>query len=524
MKLTWLLLLWFISVGVYAAESDPQATTQGGVVEGIWIGRTRAFLGIPYAAPPIGDLRWRPPAPAEPWTDVRPTKHFGSRCPQPTVWHDMVFRDAGPSEDCLYLNVWSPAEVPGKGLPVLVWIHGGGLHSGGTSEATCDGARLAARGAVVVSIGYRLGIFGFMVHPELIAESPRQAAGNYGLLDQIAALRWVRDNIRAFGGDPGCVTLFGQSAGANCVNAHMASPLAEGLFHRAIGQSGSNHDVNPAPNTAALSEKAAQTAVFLKQKTGAETMAELRALPADRLLAATEDAPAGVDFTDIVVDGYFLHATVDDVFAAGAQHRTPLLISWTREESVMLKPAEPAETALPKIARQYFPAHADEILHAYPGENPEQATRSLARLGDDFYTLSSWNWLRLHVETSQQAAYLCRFDRTPVAAPGQKPRGAVHSSDLPYLFGTFDAITRFAWSQEDYAVSKLMQSYWINFARDGDPNGPDLPKWTAYTPKGEKQAMYLDTRSQVGPAEAEARHELLDRAVTAARAAALTTP
>lgn len=525
MKSLWFLYSCLLTVFCSAAVDNPQVVTQSGVVEGKFIGDARAFLGIPYAAPPVGERRWRPPEPVEAWTGVRSAKDFGPRCPQNVVWHDMVFRDAGPSEDCLNLNVWTPLQVSGANLPVLVWIHGGGLHSGGTSEATCDGARFAARGAVVVSIGYRLGIFGFMLHPDLIAESPHGAAGNYGLLDQIAALRWVRDNIHAFGGDPGRVTLFGQSAGANCIDTHMASPLARGLFHRAIGQSGSNHDVSPVPNQATLSEKAARTAAFMKEQTGAADLTALRALPPERLLAvAPKGAQAGIDFTDIVVDGYYLRDTVDAVFAAGAQNDVPLLITWTREESVIPKPAEPAEEALTKAVHQFFPATADEILAVYPGNNPEQAARSLSRLGDDFFTLGSWKWLRQQIQTGRQPAYLCRFDRTPAAAPGKKPRGAVHSSDLPYVFGTFDALDRFAWTEEDRALSALIQSYWINFAREGNPNGHGFPEWPTYSREGAKQAMYLNSHSEPGPAETEARHELLQRAVNAARAASGSAP
>ncbi|HXM59763.1 MAG TPA: carboxylesterase family protein, partial [Terriglobales bacterium] len=269
----------------FAASADLQIKTDSGTVEGKQQGAIRAFLGIPYAAPPVGDLRWKPPAPAVKWNGVRAAKEFGAHCMQGKVYGDMTFPDAGNSEDCLTLNVWTPAKKADAKLPVMVWIYGGGFAAGGTSEPRQHGEKLAARGVVVVSMNYRLGVFGFLVHPELAKESGRDSAGNYGLLDQTAALQWVQRNIAAFGGDPANVTIFGESAGSFSVSAQMASPLAKGLFQKAIGESGgaffsSGMKFEPMDVRAEKDSKLASSTL------GVQTLAELRALPAQKLLEA----------------------------------------------------------------------------------------------------------------------------------------------------------------------------------------------------------------------------------------------
>ena len=277
-------ILTSLSCFCYGA-SAPQVKTHSGTVEGKDDGKILSFLGIPYAAPPVGDMRWKPPQPAAKWSGVRKSTEFGSHCMQGNVYGDMVFHDPGGSEDCLTLNVWVPVRhVAGK-LPVMVWIYGGGFVAGTTSESRQDGSHLAQQGVIVVSMNYRLGVFGFLVHPELAKESGHNSAGNYGLLDQLAALQWVHENIAAFGGDPGNVTIFGESAGSFSVSAQMASPLAKGLFQRAIGESGaafSRSGLDFAP----LSVREEKDAKLVSQTFGLSTLAELRAIPAEKLLEA----------------------------------------------------------------------------------------------------------------------------------------------------------------------------------------------------------------------------------------------
>src|ERR1700758_1776264 len=325
---------WMLMVGVMSPAilwgAAPQASVETGVIEGKREESVNAFLGIPYAAAPVRELRWKPPAAAAKWDGIRKAKEFGNRCMQARIFDDMVFRDPGPSEDCLTLNVWAPANAKAK-LPGMAWIHGGGFVAGGTSEPRQDGHNLAQHGVVVVSMNYRLGLFGFFAHPELAAESEKKAAGDYGLLDQVAALEWVQWNIGAFGGDPGNVTIFGESAGSFSVSALMASPLATGLFHKAIGESGAAFFSGGLPfkPLAAVEEDDAK---YASDTLGAKTLAELRAIPADKLLDATIHAKPGDPRFGPDVDGYFLPDQVPAIFAAGKQNDVPLIAGWNKDE------------------------------------------------------------------------------------------------------------------------------------------------------------------------------------------------
>ena len=310
------------------AANSLTVKTKTGKVMGKQDGTVRAFLGIPYAQPPVGPLRWKPPMPAAKWKGVRQATEFGSHCMQPTIYKDMIFRDPGISEDCLNLNVWTTAPNAKAKLPVMVWIYGGGFTAGGTSEPRQDGTNLSKNGVVVVSMNYRLGIFGFFAHPDLTAESPHKASGNYGLMDQTAALQWVHDNIAAFGGDPAKVTVFGESAGSFSVSSQMASPLAKGLFIHAIGESGGAF-ARKGLTYKALSEAETQGADFGKTVLSATTIEQLRAIPAQQLMEAK--APPGVRFGPDV-DGYFLPQSVSDIFAAKKQNNVPLLAGWNRDE------------------------------------------------------------------------------------------------------------------------------------------------------------------------------------------------
>jgi len=481
-----------------SAKSAPQVKTELGVVEGKDDGVVRAFLGIPYAAPPVGDLRWKPPVPAAKWTGVRKATEFGPRCMQGDVFGDMVFRDAGGSEDCLSLNVWVPTKPPSAKLPVMVWIYGGGFAAGATSEQRQDGSHLAQQGVVVVSMNYRLGMFGFFVHPELAKESGRNSAGNYGLLDQTAALRWVQDNIAAFGGDPGNVTIFGESAGSFSVSAQMASPLATGLFQKAIGESGAafNKTGLAFEPLAAREEKDVKA---VTGKLGAKTLAELRAIPAQKLLEAF--APPwsqGFEF-DADVDGYFLPDSAAAIFAAGKQNDVPLLAGWNHDEGsfdVVLSPEKPTAASMKATAQKEFGDKAAEFLQLYPTDDEHVLRSATDFAGDKFIAWGTWAWIEAQSKAGKQPIYRYRFDRAPQLSDTKAPRmGAYHSAEIEYVFGQLDSKGGMNWKPEDRQISETMQKYWSNFARSGDPNGPGLPKWPMYTAPDEWPVMFLDTES-----------------------------
>jgi para-nitrobenzyl esterase len=485
-----------VPLASFGASSGPQVKTASGVVEGKTDGPVNEFLGIPYAAPPVGDLRWKPPAPAAKWTDVRKATDFGSHCLQGNVFGDMKFRDAGGSEDCLTLNVWVPSKPASAKLPVMVWIYGGGFVAGTTSEARQDGWNLAQQGVIVVSMNYRLGIFGFFVHPELVKESEHHAAGNYGLLDQTAALQWVHDNIAAFGGDPGNVTIFGESAGSFSVSAQMASPLARGLFQKAIGESGGafySGGLSFEPRSV-REEKDAKSA---SEKLGVSKLSELRALPADKILEIFgKPGPEGFRFGPDV-DGYFLPESAPAIFAAGKQNDVALLAGWNHDEgSFELAARKPTAESMKASAQKDFGDKAEQFLKLYPTDTPEHVFRSAQDYaGDKFIAFSTWAWLEAAAKTGKQPVYRYRFDLGPPSDPKGPQMGAYHSAEIEYVFGQLDSKTDVKWSPETRALSAQMQKYWANFAKTGDPNGPGLPKWPVYSSADGWPVMYLDATS-----------------------------
>jgi para-nitrobenzyl esterase len=487
-----------LPLALFGASSGPQVKTASGMVEGKDDGAVHAFLGIPYAAPPVGDLRWKPPVPAEKWSGVRKATEFGAHCMQGKVFGDMNFRDAGGSEDCLTLNVWVPAPTSGAKLPVMVWIYGGGFVAGTTSEPRQDGTYLAQQGVIVVSMNYRLGVFGFFVHPELAKESGRNAAGNYGLLDQVAALQWVHDNIAAFGGDPGNVTIFGESAGSFSVSAQIASPLSKGLFQKAIGESGGafySGGLSFEPRSV-REEKDVKT---VSAKLGVSTLGELRAIPAQKLLDAFAPPQSpGFDF-DPDVDGYFLPQSVPVIFVAGKQNDVPLLAGWNHDEGsfeIAFSPQKPTAESLQATAQKEFGEKAAEFLRLYPSDTSERALRSAEDFaGDRFIAFSTWEWMESQAKTGKQPIYRYRFDLGPPSDPKGPQLGAFHSSEIEYVFGQLDSKAGVAWRAEDRQLSEAMQKYWANFARSGDPNGPGLPKWPGYSAADGWQVMFLDAKS-----------------------------
>jgi para-nitrobenzyl esterase len=510
--------------------------TTNGLAEGITSQHSgvRIFKGIPFAAPPVGDLRWKPPQPPEDWDGVRKADQFGPRAMQLRLFGDMGFRSNGMSEDCLYLNVWTPAKSDEDRLPVLVYFYGGGNMAGDGSEPRYDGESMARKGIVALTVNYRLNVFGFLAHPELSEESPYGASGNYGYMDQTAALRWVQQNIAAFGGDPDRVTIAGESAGSISVCAQMVSPLAKGLFAGAIGESGAL--INPTLAPVPLA-KAEQAGVAFADRAGATSLAELRAMPASQLLEVMDEP--GFPFFTATVDGYFLPRFPVDVFAAGEQAQVPLLAGWNSEEMnymMIMGGDDPTPENFAKVLRTLYGDRADEALALYPASTAEQTIESATDLASDrFIAYSTWKWCDLHGKTGREPVYryLYARPRPPMnpemgdVAPGlaggvadasdeeaiilPPARGAVHSAEIEYALGNLASNKVYAWTPDDYRVSEVMQAYFASFVQTGDPNGPGLPVWPAANCGRSVQVMRLDVDSRAEPEQCRARYLFLDQ-------------
>ncbi len=510
-----------------SALADIQVRIDSGIVEGKSAAEQgiRAFLGIPYAAPPVGDLRWREPRPVTPWQGVRQATEFGPRAMQGSIYSDMRFRDVGPSEDCLYLNVWTPATSENKRLPVMVWIYGGGFHAGGSSEPRQDGAHLATKGVVVVSMNYRLGVFGFFSHPGLSAESGH-GSGNYGIMDQTAALRWVQRNISAFGGDPGNVTLFGESAGSYSVSIQMASPTARGLFQKAIGESGSMVGTRRIPAHVLPLAIAEENGVEFAKFMGAKSIAELRAKSSAEVMKASMDDKTLKD--GVVVDGYVLPKDVYTIYAEGGQARVPLLAGWNSDESrvyAVFGSKRPTAKSFSESVRLEYAELAEAVLRLYPAQTDEQAVRSAGDLaGDRFIVSSTWKWIEMQLKNGNSPVYRYQFDRAIPIAPDIEVNGspvtaadvgAPHAGEIPYVFGAFGSNPGAPWLPEDHRLSEIMETYWTNFAKKGNPNGSGVPKWPRYLAKDNYPVMHLDVAAKPEPETHRPRHAFWDAAPTA---------
>lgn len=474
-------------------------------------GQVRVFLGIPYAAPPVGELRWRAPQPAAKWHGTRDATAWGNRCVQTHPFDDMVFRDPGQSEDCLNLNVWAPAKHKGK-LPVMVWIYGGGFTGGATSEPRQDGEHLAHKGVIVVSMNYRLGIFGFFVSPELAAESPEHAAGNYGLMDQTAALRWVQKNIKRFGGDPKNVTIFGESAGAESVSAQMASPLAQGLFARVIGESGSAL-YRPGAQFASLAAREQTDPAFARTVLGTSDLKQLRAMNWQDILAKLQ-AHSGFSPYTADIDGWFLPERAEQIYAEGKQAHVPLMAGWNQDEPsahVADMPAPVTPESFRATAEQEFGTNAPEFLQSFPSQTQAEAARSAIFLaGAKFITFSTWAWLEADLKTGDAPVYHYEFRRpSPASKFHPAGSGAFHSDEIEYVFGTLDSRPGAQWEPADRALSDLMETYWTNFAKTGNPNGAGAPQWPQYDAADGYETMNLDATSAAKPAADRVRWEFL---------------
>ena len=470
---------------VSAAISDP-IRIESGLISGSTnaTNGVRAFKGIPYAAPPLGDLRWRPPQPPALWDGVRKTENFGAVCMQT---QGRGASGPEPSEDCLYLNVWTAAQSRTERRPVIVWSYGGGFYLGSGSQPNYDGEGLARKGAVVVTYNYRLGALGFFSHPELTKESAHHASGNYGLMDLVQVLRWVQKNIAAFGGDPTRVTIDGESAGAILVAAATGSPEAQGLFKRAISQSGGFMGISIAKMTT-LSQ-AEEAGKKLAAESGASNLAALRALPAADLLKFSQGAK-------LIVDGWYIPEDLSSIFAGGKQNPVDILVGSNRDEGTFfVRPGSSTQQEYLAQTHERFGDLADGYLKLHPAASDAEAeTSRLAGVRDEM----GWHmrvWARMQTKIGNHA-YLYYFARVPPSAPGQLSRGATHTAEIRYMFNNLDDHT--PWTDVDRKLADMMSTYWVNFAATGDPNGKGLPAWPPYDGQ-HQQPMVLGDQSGVGP-------------------------
>ncbi|MDE2181947.1 MAG: carboxylesterase family protein [Alphaproteobacteria bacterium] len=468
----------------------------------------RVYKGLPYAAPPVGDLRWRPPAPVVPWSGVRPVDRYAPNCLQPKAFHDIDPFNPSMSEDCLYLNVWTAAK-PGEARPVLVWIHGGGYAAGYGGEPRHDGTVLAGKGLVVVTINYRLGVFGFLAHPDLTAESPQHASGDYALMDMIAALHWVKRNIAAFGGDPARVTIAGESAGSDAVSRLMASPEAAGLFERAIGESGAAFGTTPDDT---LAEAEAKGIAFAHAMDG-DSIAGLRRRSSAEILALELAGDEHWDFGPDI-DGWIEPAPPRRIFAEGKQNDVPMLVGWNADEGSLFEPGVFGARSLADVLKARFGDKSAAAAQFYPA-TPEAAERSRETFaGDEVIAAPTWMWAAAQTRTGHAPVYLYLFAQRPPIPPDWfgaayegKDVGAFHSGEIPYVFGHPGIFPSWAPTADDLALADLMSSVWAAFAASGDPNGDGRPAWPAYDPQGAAQRMvFKGTRSAVQPDTDLARH------------------
>lgn len=490
---------------------------EGGLLEGTVEDGLRVYRGIPYAAPPVGNLRWQPPQPAPTWGRVRAADQFGRACIQT---NEAIANLQAPSEDCLYLNVWTPARSAADKLPVLVWIHGGGFVAGAPAEKLYHGEWLAKKGLVFVSIAYRLGVFGFLAHPELSAESPHHVSGNYGLLDMIAGLRWVQKNITAFGGDPKRVTIQGESAGAAAVSILCASPLAKSLFRAAIAESGGTFGPVRADASFGESEplaSAEKRTVDWLSSVGISNIAELRKIAAEKLQTMI---PRQFGWARPNVDGWVIPEDQYKLYESGQYNDVPVLTGYNSDEGATLG-SHKSQEAYVQSVRERYKQFADRILAAYPGgESPAEMWTARNLMRDSAFGWNAWTWARLQTKTGKSKVFLYYFDEMAELSPGAEPGsyGAPHASELPYVFRQLTEHGRPAPTSKDEALSDTMRTYWTNFVKTGDPNGTGLSKWPAYT-DAKPQMLHIEAENiKAGPLVNENGVKVLDEYFASRRA------
>jgi para-nitrobenzyl esterase len=469
-----------VAAAAPAMAQVTEASVTGGRIAGTAADGLGEFKGIPFAAPPVGELRWKAPQPVQPWSGVRQTTHFGDACMQ-SGGGGGAGKGIPYSEDCLYLDVWTPAKAPGDKLPVIVWIYGGGFNAGATSNELYDGARFARRGVVFVSISYRVGPFGFLATPALSKESGH-GSGEYGILDQIAGLQWVQANVARFGGDPSKVTILGHSAGGFAVSMLAASPRAKGLFRAVISESGANFAPPSAEpvagsnfQTLGLAEANGQTWL---ESLGAHSLAEARALPAPVVEKAQRN-PGAPRFWP-ALDGYVLPDDQVKLYKARKFNDTPILVGDVSDEAAAFGRRTLTPDAFEAEVRKDYGKHADAILAAYAHPDEAKATRSATQLrSDTSFDWGQYTWARMETSYGRNKAFVYRFDK-PSAA---NPNGSGHGQEVGYVFGNLGIGGRAQPTDADRALSDQMQTYWTNFAKTGDPNGSGLPQWPAFTPQ-----------------------------------------
>jgi para-nitrobenzyl esterase len=485
-------VLW-IALPAPVGAAIQEARVSGGTVTGTMNNGVASFKGIPFAAPPIGRLRWKPPQPVIPWDGIKRSDSFGPPCAQtPGSENHSV-------EDCLFLNVWTGATNPAERRPVMVWIHGGGFNRGATWSPTFDGGHFAEQGVVLVSVAYRLGVFGFLAHPQLSRESGK-SSGAYGLQDQIAALKWVQQNISQFGGDPTRVTIFGGSSGGGAVSLLAAAPAARGLFHRAISESGGAFNYGQL-SSLGVAEATGQR--FL-QELGAADIETARAISAERLLEVASRA-GSLKFAPLI-DGDIVRGSNVDLYRAGLFNDTPILIGFNSDDRDGDNPRGATSAAFEEQYRSLPPACgslAKAVVAGYPHETDAAANKAFKELKRDAgYGWQSWTWAHLHVRKGKRPVYLYYFD----ARTAEWPDGAPHGAEVLYVFANLGAQAL----PEDIKVSELMQRYWINFASTGDPNRPGLPRWPAFGERAQA-AMIFDPAPSARPLPNADRIETFDR-------------
>ena len=516
-----------------------QVKTQYGIIEGFEENGVKKFLGVPFAQAPVGEFRWKAPQPLQAWEGVREAKQFGDDPMQPNIFGDMNFRGPGRSEDCLYLNIWTTATTTADALPVLIYFNGGGLMAGSGSEPRYDGSSIAKEGVICVTANYREGVFGFFAHPELTAASDYKGSGNYGFLDQVAAIQWVKDNIAAFGGDPTRITIVGESAGSFSVSLLMCSPLSKNLIAGAMLSSGA--EVLPYKATTQTDAEAAGAALL--KEAGIASLADAMAMNADSLQKILP--PRGM--ASVMLDGYFMKEDADAVFEKGEQAQVPLLAGWNSLEghpTQSLQGQAPTLENYKNVMKATFGDMTDEIFSAYGITTDEDvlSQKGLDLASDLFTGFPTWKVCDYHAKTSSQPVYRYHYmhprpqvsakmgDKTGALAGGvrekteeekkadaQQPAiapGAVHSADIEYAMGTLDTNEYYDWQEEDYAISKLFLSYYANFCKTGNPNGEGLPQWTAITKDNLDKApvMKIDVESkEVASAEKENAYRTLEK-------------
>jgi para-nitrobenzyl esterase len=512
-------LLAIVSCAALAAATTPVAPTvrtSSGPVVGALANGVASWKGIPFAAPPTGDLRWRAPQPIAPWTSPRPATEYGHDCAQLPFPSDAAPLGTPPAEDCLYLNVWAPEKPAAKKLPVMFWIHGGGFVNGGSSPAVYDGSAFARRGVVFVSANYRLGRFGFFAHPALTKESPNGPLGNYGYLDQIAALQWIQKNVAAFGGDPANVTIFGESAGGGSVLTLMTSPLSrQGLFNKAIVESGGGRAGGiMTPKTLAAAE--AVGVAFAKAKgvegEDAAALAALRKLPEAEVvmgLNMMSMGPQAATYSGPMVDGHVVTAEPETVIRAGQQAKVPLVIGANdREFGFMPLPPAAVDGMLAR-----FGADKDKVLAAYDPEGKGDKGEVGVGLASDGAMVEPARLVARLTSAAGQPTWEYRFAYV-ASSLRDKVKGALHATEIPFVFETTRAKYADATTKEDEAIAAAANAYWVSFAKTGDPNTPGLPPWPKYDEKGDV-VMILGAPAPVAKADPwKARLDWIEKAAT----------